>query len=87
MLNQEELKTIRKHIKDFGITATLNLSDLQYYDNNIFKKLDDKNLYEEIADINLNRINGPTIYGGENIRIYKSKTKKHYIYSCYYWGD
>lgn len=87
MLNQEQLKTIQKQIPDFGKKTTFNITDLQYYDSEILKKIKDKNLYVEIADINIFGLNGPTIYGGENARIYKSLLNGHYIYSCYTWGD
>lgn len=87
MLNFQEIKKITKQIKDFEIKPHFNVADLQYYDNSILDKLKDKNLYEQIADINLSRIDGPTIYGGENCWIYKSVKNGHYIYWCYCWGD
>ena len=46
----------------------------------------DESLYKQIADIELHSM--VHLYGGENVRIYKStQDNEHYIYWRYCWGD
>lgn len=87
MLRKDEIEKVQKHIKDFAKTTTFNIADLQYYDNEILKKVEDKNLYEKVLDINLFKIESKNFYGGIDITVYKSIKSKHYVYSCHSWGD
>ncbi len=85
-LSKSEIDKVREHIKDFDKKTTFNIADLQYYDNNILEKVNDINLYEEVLNMNLFKIESERFYGGIDIRVYKSKRNGHYIYSTYSWG-
>ena len=81
-----ELQKIVKIVPDFNKRVHFNIADIQAYDENILQKLEDKEQYNQIADINL--FTGTHIYGGRNVRIYKStKANGHYIFWEYCWGD
>ena len=82
----QELAKIINVVSDFAKSTHFNICDLQKYDSDALKKLLDTSIYEQIADINLRT--AITFYGGENVRIYKSKKENgHYIYWRYCWGD
>lgn len=84
--DENELQKIVKIVPDFNKRVHFNIADIQAYDENILQKLEDKERYNQIADINL--FTGTHIYGGRNVRIYKStKANGHYIFWEYCWGD
>ncbi len=87
MLYEEDIKKIENQIKDFRIKPHFQIADLQYYDKDILKKIENKNLYEKVADITLHFYQDKNHYGGYAVRIYKSKKNSHYIYWEYYYGD
>lgn len=87
MLTLEDIKKIKEKLPYFNIKATFNLPDLQDYDSSIIEKVYNKDLYEEILYMNLKKSNTPTLYGGYDITVWKSKTKNHYIYNITCWGD
>ena len=83
---EDELQKILKVVPDFNKRVYFDICDLQKYDAEALKKVCDTNLYEQIADISLHTM--VRLYGGENVRIYKSKKENgHYIYWRYCWGD
>lgn len=87
MLKIQEIKKITKIVKDFEIKPHFDVADLQYFDDSILDKIEDKNFYQKIADINLSHYKSKNFYGGENVWIYKSVKNGHYIYWCYCYGD
>lgn len=87
MLNAEYIKKITAQLPDFDWKPHFCLAELQSYDETVLEKIKDKTLYEQVADINLFTLDGPNIYGGLNVWIYKSKKNGHYIYWEYSWGD
>ena len=84
--NLTEMAKIINQVPNFAKTTHFNICDLQKYDKDVFKKINDEKLYIQIADINLHT--AVSYYGGENGRIYKStQNNGHYIYWRYCWGD
>lgn len=86
-LEQAYIEKVSKHIKDFSYAPALDVHELAYYDDTIYKKVKDPALYEEVLNMNLDKIEGKSIYGGEDIRVYKSKKNGHYVYLTLTWGD
>lgn len=87
MLKDREIEKVTKQLKDFDYMPKLDMYDLAYYDPSIYKKVKDETLYTKVLDFTLSSINGPRFYSGENIIVYLSADKKHYVYKTYTWGD
>lgn len=82
----DELAKIESKVPKFSRKTHFDICDLQMYDQKIFEKIKDESLYKQIADIQLHSM--VHLYGGENVRIYKStQDNGHYIYWRYCWGD
>lgn len=85
-LSLSEIAQIQVNIPDFIKKTCFDIWELFDYDNKIKEKLEDKNQYTKIADINV--FTAVSYYGGANVKIYKStKENGHYVYWKYTWGD
>lgn len=85
LLSLSESAKIVAKMPDFFERVVFSAIDLQQYDPDIFKKLDDPFKYNRRSDINLHTAVG--YYGGENVRIYESNDNGHYVFWRYTWGD
>ena len=85
MLSKYEKAKICREIPDFNTKTKFSLPDLQKYDPEIIYKIQDRNIYTLIADINLHM--AISFYGGNNVFIYRHISGEYYIYEEYCWGD